>query len=116
MATVRKRQWKSGGETKTAWVADYFDQGGKRHLKTFAQKKAADAWLVQARGEVSRGVHTPESASVTVAEAAALWLGRGEREGLERSTLDKYRNHVDLRIKPALGAEKLRREAEALLL
>ena len=109
MATVRKRSWQSKGETRTAWVADYFDQGGKRHLKTFATKKAADAWLVQARAEVSRGVHTPESASKTVGEAANLWLLRGEAEGLERSTLNKYRNHADMRIKPALGAVKLAR-------
>jgi hypothetical protein len=36
MATVRKRTWKTGGEgeVKTAWVADYFDQDGKRHIKT----------------------------------------------------------------------------------
>jgi integrase len=43
MATVRKRTWRSGSETKTAWIADYFDQNSKRHLKTFATKKAADA-------------------------------------------------------------------------
>jgi hypothetical protein len=41
MATVRKRSWESGGETKTAWVADYFDQEGKRHIKTFKTKRAA---------------------------------------------------------------------------
>src|SRR5215216_2486932 len=48
----RKREWKSGGETKTVWIADYFDQGSKRHTKTFSTKKAADAWLVTTRGEV----------------------------------------------------------------
>jgi integrase len=109
MASVRKRTWKSGDETKTAWVADYFDQGGKRHLKTFERKKDADAWLVDARGEVKRGVHTPESASITVAEAAELWIGRSELENLERSTLRQYRNHTDLHIKPVIGAEKLAR-------
>ncbi len=109
MATVRKRSWKSGGETKTAWIADYFDQESKRHLKTFPTKKAADAWLVTARHEVAKGLHTPESTSITVAEAANLWIERGEREGLEKSTLAKYRNHRDLHIKPRLGAVKLAR-------
>jgi integrase len=107
MATVRKRSWKSGGETKTAWVADYCDQGGARRLKTFPTKKAADAWLVTARHEVARGVHTPESASITVAQAAELWIRRGETERLERSTLAKYRNHVALHITPRLGTLKL---------
>jgi integrase len=109
MATVRKRTWKSGGETKTAWIADYFDQDQKRRLKTFDTKKAADAWLVQTRSQVASGTHTPESTSATVAEAGALWISRGEREGLERSTLDKYRNHLDLHIKPAIGNVKLAR-------
>ncbi len=110
MASVCKRSWKSAaGEAKTAWVADYFDQGGKRHLKTFATKKAADAWLVTARHEVAKGVHTPESNSITVAEAAALWIERGEREKLEPSTLGKYRNHAKLHIEPYMGAVKLAR-------
>ena len=110
MASVRKRSWKSAsGEAKTAWVADYFDQSGKRHLKTFTTKKAADGWLVTARHEVAKGVHTPESTSVTVAEAAALWIERGEREKLEPSTLGKYRNHAKLHIEPYMGAVKLAR-------
>jgi integrase len=109
MATVRKRTWSAGGDTKTAWVADYFDQDQKRRLKTFTTKKAADAWLVQARSQVAAGTHTPESTSITVAEAAAQWIKRGELEGLERSTLDKYRNHVTLHINPAIGSTKLAR-------
>jgi integrase len=109
MATVRKRSWRSGGEAKTAWIADYFDQSGKRHLKTFATKKAADAWLVTTRHEVAHGVHTPEGTSVTVAGAAQLWIRRGEVEQLERSTLAKYRNHVELHIDPFIGGVKLAR-------
>jgi integrase len=109
MATVRKRSWKSGAETKSAWVADYFDQNGKRHLKTFDKKKDADAWLVDARGEVKRGVHTPDSTSLTISEAAELWMGRGELEKLERSTLRQYRNHIKLHINPLIGSTRLAR-------
>jgi integrase len=111
MAKVRKREWKTTkGEIKTAWIADYFDQEGKRHIKTFTRKRDADAWLVTTRGEVTRGIHTPENASITVAEAAEIWLERGELEGLERSTLQQYRNHVVLHIRPSrIGTEKLAR-------
>jgi hypothetical protein len=35
MASVRKRTWTSGGKAKTAWIADYFDQSGKRHQQAF---------------------------------------------------------------------------------
>ena len=100
MASIRKRSWKSGGEIKAAWVADYFDQGGKRRLKTFSTKKAADAWLVGARGEVARGVHTPERESVTVAAAGKLWIERSEADGLEESTVRQYRQHLDYHITP----------------
>lgn len=109
MASIRKRTWNKGNERRTAWVADYFDQTGKRHIKTFATRKAADDWLVKARDEVARGVHTPENTSITVAEAADLWVQRCELERLERSTLRQYRTHVDRHIVPRIGSEKLAR-------
>jgi integrase len=107
VATVRKRTWESEGEVKTAWIADFFDQKGKRHIKTCKTKKEADGFLVQARHEVARGVYTPESASIMVAEAAKLWIQRGELEKLERSTLLQYGNHVKLHINPLIGGVKL---------
>jgi integrase len=107
MASVRKRNWKAHDEARTAWVADYFDQEGKRHIKTFTTKKAADAWLVQARHEVSQGVHTPASTSITVAEAAELWIAQAEIDGLEASTLEQYGQHLKYHIAPFIGAVKL---------
>jgi integrase len=77
-------------------VADYFDQHKIRHLKTFKTRKAADAWLVETRGEVSRGVHTPERQSITVFEAAQRWLERGTVESLERGTMRGYQALVEL--------------------
>jgi len=110
VATVRKRTWRNSKGEQTAWVADYFDQHGSRRIKTFAKKKEADAFLVTTQGEVARGVHTPESASITVAEACEIWIERGELEKLERTTLKQYRSHADLHIKPSrIGREKLAR-------
>lgn len=101
MASIRRRTWKSGEDDdgnpvlKTAWVADYFDQAGKRRQKTFPTRRAADAWLVAARHEISQGVHTPASTSITVAEAGELWIAQGETDGLDRGTLRQYRQHLD---------------------
>ena len=68
--SVRKRAWTtSKGVEKEAWVVDYVDQTGKRRLKTFAKKKAADNFAATANVEIRAGVHTADSASVTVAEA-----------------------------------------------
>jgi integrase len=108
VATVRKRvRIAAYGEAKISWVADYFDQHRKRHLKTFTSRKAAQAWLVETQGEVSRGVHTPERASINVYEAARLWLERGTVEGIERGTMRGYDAIVRLHIVPTLGAVKL---------
>jgi integrase len=110
VASIRRRTWRNKDGEQTAWVADYFDQSDKRHIKTFAKKKEATVWLVTAQDEVKRGVHTPESASVTVAEAADIWIEKGELENLERSTLRQYRSHVDLHIRRSrIGAERLAR-------
>src|SRR5262245_49114770 len=109
MATVRKRTWTHKGEKRAAWVVNYTDQNGKRRLKTFGNKKAANNWLTEAAHEVKQGTHTADSDSITVADACALWIRRGELEGLERSTIRQYRQHVDLHINPAVGIVKLSR-------
>jgi integrase len=106
--SVRKRVWKSpNGETKEAWVVDYRDQHGDRHLKTFARKKDADAHHAAVAVSVRAGTHTPDSRSTTVAEAGELWLKASEAAGLERSTLDAYRIHLKLHIAPLIGNVKL---------
>jgi integrase len=106
--SVRKRAWTtSRGVEKEAWVVDYVDQTGKRRLKTFAKKKAADNFEATANVEIRAGIHTADSASITVAEAGKLWLETGERAGLERTTLDAYRQHLRLHIEPYLGNTKL---------
>ncbi len=107
MATVRKRTWRSGVTERTAWVVRYTDQGGARHLKTFKTKKEADAEETKIRYEVSHGTHTADSASVTVAEAAERWIRGREIDGVERSTRDQYRQHIDLHINPLVGTVKL---------
>lgn len=106
MASIRKRTLPSG---KIVWQCDYRDGGGARRSRQFPMKKDADAFLVKARSEVAQGIHAPDSTSITIAEAAALWLARGASEGLEQSTLDSYGQHVELHIKPLIGATKLSR-------
>jgi integrase len=112
MATVRKRtRIAASGEEKIAWVADYFDQHRRRHLKTFPTRKAATAWMTETLGEVARGVHTPERQSINVYEAAQLWLQRGRTEDLEKGTMRGYEAVVRLHIAPhdgpGIGAIKL---------
>jgi integrase len=106
--SVRKRKWTTGtGEEKLAWVVDYVDGAAKRRLKTFALKKEADAWWRKVGAEIGEGVHTPDSQSVTVAEAASRWLDTCNANNLESATIDSYEQHARLHIKPYLGGVKL---------
>jgi integrase len=102
--SVRKRKWTtSKGESREAWVADYVDQQGARVLKTFERKKEADTFASTAAVEVREGTHVADSASVTINEAGDLWLSSAEKAGLERTTLDQYRQHLRLHIVPFIG-------------
>jgi hypothetical protein len=108
IVSIRKRTWTTpDGSTKTAWLVDYRDQAGKRRAKQFALKKAAEAWSTNARAEVQRGVHTPDSASITVEAAAKLWLDTVRANGREPTTIAAYDQHVRLHILPKCGATKL---------
>jgi integrase len=108
--SVRKRTWKNrDGSQGESWLVVYTDQGGIRRQRAFERKKDADAWHATTTSAVRSGLHVPDSQSVTVIDAARLWLQWCEAEGLERSTLAGYRQHVELHIEPLLGAVRLSR-------
>jgi integrase len=93
--SVRKRKWITrGGEAKEAWIVDYVDQQGDRHIETFARKKEADAYAQQVGVDVRTGTHTPVSKSITVAQAAEDWITSARLEGREAATLAQYRQHA----------------------
>jgi integrase len=104
MATVWKRKLPSG---LVCWRATYVDGAGKRRTKQFTRKSDADAWLLETRHDVVRGLHTPGSVSPTVKEAGALWLKRCHEKALERMTTKGYEEHCNLHIYPFIGSKKL---------
>src|SRR5262249_51502551 len=106
--SIRKRKWvTSKGEAKEAWIVDYTDQDGDRHIETFTRKKDADDYHATVKVDIGKGTHTAPSKSATVAEAAQSWLKRVEAEGRERGTLAQYRQHVNIHIAPRIGRYKL---------
>ena len=106
--SVRKRRWATAaGEAKEAWIVDYADAKGERHIETFAKKKDADKRHDEVRTDVRKGVHTPINKSITIEKAAADWLKYVELEGREATTVEQYRTHVNLHILPRIGREKL---------
>lgn len=108
MATIKKRRWQTpSGEWKEAWRLRYTDSQGVERNKQFAKKGDASAYLVKVGTEIARGVHTPDSVSVTIKEAGELWVGRAETLERERSTIKQYKELTQLHIYPLLGTEKL---------
>jgi predicted GIY-YIG superfamily endonuclease len=70
--SVRKREWVTRkGESKQAWIVDYRDQHGKRHIETFQRKKDADAHEVKVLADIGNGVHVAPSDSITLHERVA---------------------------------------------
>lgn len=108
--SVRKRKWITGkGIEKEAWIVDYVDGKCTRRLKTFARKKDADRFAANSKVEIHKGVHVADSASITVSEAGELWIAASEAVGLEKSTINQYRQHLDLHIAPLIGSTLLSR-------
>jgi integrase len=108
MASIRKRTWAGpDGKQRTAWQVDYKDQHGRRRSKQFSRRKDADAWAINAAAEVQRGIHTPDSISPTIKEAAHAWLNAVRANDREPTTIAAYEQHVRLHIVPKCGALKL---------
>jgi integrase len=101
--SVRKRNWTSGGVEREAWVCDYVDLEGKRRLKTFIKKKDAVAYAATVSVDLRSGIHVADTASQTVFEAGEVWIADAERVGLERTSVDQYRQHLNFHIKPFIG-------------
>jgi hypothetical protein len=105
--SVRKRSWTTDrGERREKWVVDY-SQLGKRHLKTFDRKRDADAFHAKVTVDIGAGIHTPDSRSITVAAAGALWLKSKEDHNIEPVSLNNCRGHLEHHIEPLIGTTKL---------
>ena len=106
--SVRKRKWLTrSGEVREAWIVDYTDRQGERHIETFDKKKDADARHAEVKVDVRAGVHVAPSKSITVKEAGKSWIAAVEAAGLERATLKQYKEQVDQHIVPFIGTVKL---------
>jgi integrase len=105
--SVRRRTWiTKKGERREAWVVDYADQAGVRHIASFERKRDADAYDAEVRTEVRVGIHTAPSISPTMTEAIADWLERAKTEQLEPATQVQYRQ-LCVHIEQHLGAIRL---------
>jgi len=110
MATVKRRAWRTAkGERKEAWRVRYIDQHGVTRTRQFDLKRDAEAYRVKAESEVLYGTHTADSVSITVREAADLWISTAQGNRLDAGTIKSYRELARLHVVPLIGSEKLSR-------
>jgi len=95
---VRQRTWTWKGRERTAWVVDYFDSKGKRRLRRCAPACRAGLGCGNAHRPEARNACRRRAESITIEAAGRLWLASCEANGLERSTREQYRQHVELHI------------------
>ena len=97
-------------ERNQAWVVDYADQDGDRHIETFEKKADADKRHAEVTVAVGRGTHTAPSKSLTVSQACEKWVNHVKANGMkgrgpaERTTIRQYRQHVE-HIVPRFGKD-----------
>ena len=104
MSSVRKRNLPSG---KIRWLCDYKDQAGKRRAKQFHTKQKAEDYETKVRSEIVNGVHVPDRASTTVADAAQIWIDQGSLDALQAATCEMRKLHCNKHIIPRIGAVRL---------
>ncbi len=103
MATVRQITWKNkDGKTSKRFELSYLDRDGLRHRKLYALKRQADDKRIQIENEMVEGTHVPARFSKTLKEACTAFLAHKEAlvkvEKIERSTVRRYRTHVERHI------------------
>ena len=79
-------------ERNQAWVVDYADQDGDRHIETFEKKADADKRHAEVTVAVGRGTHTAPSKSLTVSQACGKLVQSGQGKRHERTRTCRTNN------------------------
>ena len=104
MATVRKRTWANGKQS--AWAWRYKDAGGRIRQYQHKNKHVVEDFKRKTEAELAAGIHVASRASITVAEAAELFLDEAAtRIGMQTSL--NYRSVTRNYIIPKLGERRL---------
>jgi integrase len=64
------------------------------------------AWAAQTTVDLKKGIHQPDSNSVTIKEVGSLWLETCEAEALEPEAIRVYDSYLRMHIYPAMAPKK----------
>ena len=113
VACITKKKYtdRATGELREALVIDFYDQHGKRRLKTLpvgTTKKAARKILHETLKEVEHGIYLPDRKIPTFKEVADRWL-EYKKMNIREHTYEGYQGHVKNNLKPFFGETKITR-------
>ncbi len=92
-------------------VIDFYDQHGRRRLKTLPEgtsMKEARRQLREIEIEVDRGTYLPKSGIPVFGKVADDWL-KYKTGNVRPTTLEQYKGHVENHLKPYFGKAKINR-------
>jgi integrase len=92
-------------------VIDFYDQHGKRRLKTLKEgttRKEAKKILREIEHQIERGAYLPREGIPTFEQVAGDWL-KYKKPNIRHSTYEQYHGHVENHLKPYFGATKITR-------
>lgn len=110
MASVAKREWTYKGETKTAWVVRYKDDG-KHRSKQYDKKKDAELFRRKVEREIEDGTHVAASIATSLRDVCDEFLRHSEDRmrfgGIGRYRYQALSIHINKSILPHLGQYKI---------
>src|SRR5215472_4582004 len=101
MACVKKRV--NHGHMR--WVADFYDQNGKRHMEFYETRAEANAALTEIRVEVRKGHYVDPATLPTFEMAARAWLETVRDRAPQ--TVGNWRGQLDGHLVPAFGPKRI---------
>jgi integrase len=113
MACITKKKYrdKERGITREALVIDFYDQNGKRRIKTLPDgisKRDARKILREVESEVERGAYLPKTGIPTFAKVADDWL-KYKKPNIRHNSYIFYKGHIENHLVPFFGATKINR-------
>ena len=103
MACITKKRGKM--------VIDFYDQHGKRRLKTLPKgttKTQAKKVLREIEGMVERGTYLPMAGIPTFSKVAEDWL-KYKKPNIRCSTFEQYQGHIINHLTPYFGNTRINR-------
>jgi len=89
------------------WVADYYDQGGKRHAPTFTTRREAQDHAAGIRRALREGTYRDPRTIPALEVVARDWLA--QKQDRKPATVAQWETHLERHVLPLIGRARIDR-------